>query len=420
GTGEASGDGRAVMAAEAAIANPLLDETSMKGARGLLISITGGNDLTLYEVDEAASRIRQEVDEEANIILGATFDDALDGIIRVSVVATGIDSIGELQQPAPVRIADIMPRPRAITAPVAKPVQTPVAAAAPEPQPQAKVEEPAEAAVSEEETNVEVYQPQQQHAETEPAVAQTAPAPQPAPVSQPAPAAPAPLAAQPQFYQQPAQQAYQQAPAYEQAEPVAEVVRPVPMPRVEDLPLPVQEQLRAQRDDAPAHPSGPEQKRRSLLERLASFGVNRDAEPEPVRQQPQMSHSGPMVQPPRAPAAAPVQHRPAPPPAAAVQATIQPVPQPQMQSYAPPPAAAQPAPAQPNLGQPNLGQPSLGQPSLGQPSPAHAAYGKRPAPQASRPQAQPQLDLHGRPQGQLRPIEDEQLEIPAFLRRQTG
>src|SRR5271170_1552396 len=84
-------DVRAIMAAEAAIANPLLDEVSMKGARGLLISITGGNDLTLYEVDEAASRIRQEVDEEANIILGATFDSSLDGIVRVSVVATGID-----------------------------------------------------------------------------------------------------------------------------------------------------------------------------------------------------------------------------------------------------------------------------------------------------------------------------------------
>ena len=91
GTGEASGDRRAILAAEAAIANPLLDEVSMKGAKGLLISITGGNDLTLYEVDEAASRIRQEVDEDANIILGATFDSSLDGVIRVSVVATGID-----------------------------------------------------------------------------------------------------------------------------------------------------------------------------------------------------------------------------------------------------------------------------------------------------------------------------------------
>src|SRR3978361_1566533 len=91
GTGEATGERRAVQAAEAAIANPLLDEVSMKGARGLLISITGGNDLTLYEVDEAASRIRQEVDEDANIILGATFDSNLDGILRGAVVATGID-----------------------------------------------------------------------------------------------------------------------------------------------------------------------------------------------------------------------------------------------------------------------------------------------------------------------------------------
>ncbi len=91
GTGEASGEGRAMAAAEAAIANPLLDETSMKGARGLLISITGGRDLTLFEVDEAATRIREEVDQDANIILGATFDEELEGVIRVSVVATGID-----------------------------------------------------------------------------------------------------------------------------------------------------------------------------------------------------------------------------------------------------------------------------------------------------------------------------------------
>ena len=92
GTGEASGERRAIQAAEAAIANPLLDETSMKGARGLLISITGGKDLTLFEVDEAATRIREEVDPEANIILGATFEEELEGVIRVSVVATGIDS----------------------------------------------------------------------------------------------------------------------------------------------------------------------------------------------------------------------------------------------------------------------------------------------------------------------------------------
>ncbi|MEM8664100.1 MAG: cell division protein FtsZ [Pseudomonadota bacterium] len=91
GTGEASGEGRALHAAEAAISNPLLDETSMKGARGLLVSVVGGKDLTLFEVDEATTRIREEVDDDANIIFGATFDDSLDGVIRVSVVATGID-----------------------------------------------------------------------------------------------------------------------------------------------------------------------------------------------------------------------------------------------------------------------------------------------------------------------------------------
>ncbi len=117
GTGEAAGDKRAVLAAEAAIANPLLDETSMRGARGLLISITGGNDLTLYEVDEAASRIRQEVDEEANIILGATFDSALDGVVRVSVVATGIDqeAIGQIEQVNVHSRPEALGRPRSFT-----------------------------------------------------------------------------------------------------------------------------------------------------------------------------------------------------------------------------------------------------------------------------------------------------------------
>jgi cell division protein FtsZ len=100
GTGEASGDRRAIDAAEAAISNPLLDDVCMKGASGLLVSITGGSDLTLYEVDEAASRIRTEADEEANIIVGATYDDELDGRIRVSVVATGIgESASQAQAP---------------------------------------------------------------------------------------------------------------------------------------------------------------------------------------------------------------------------------------------------------------------------------------------------------------------------------
>ena len=92
GTGESQGDNRAVEAAEAAISNPLLDEVSMKGAKGVLIHITGGMDLTLFEVDEAANRIRSEVDPDANIIVGSTFSDALEGRMRVSVVATGIEA----------------------------------------------------------------------------------------------------------------------------------------------------------------------------------------------------------------------------------------------------------------------------------------------------------------------------------------
>ena len=95
GTGEAEGERRAIEAAEAAISNPLLDEVSMRGARGVLINITGGSDITLFEIDAAANRIREEVDPEANIIFGSTFDDSLQGGLRVSVVATGIETQAE-------------------------------------------------------------------------------------------------------------------------------------------------------------------------------------------------------------------------------------------------------------------------------------------------------------------------------------
>ena len=101
GTGEGEGDERARLAAEAAISNPLLDDVSMKGARGVLINITGGSDMTLFEVDEAANRIGEEVDPDANIIFGSTMDSSLEGIMRVSVVATGIDAAAEVQ-PRPV------------------------------------------------------------------------------------------------------------------------------------------------------------------------------------------------------------------------------------------------------------------------------------------------------------------------------
>ncbi|HWI27344.1 MAG TPA: cell division protein FtsZ, partial [Stellaceae bacterium] len=101
GTGEAEGDRRAIDAAEAAISNPLLEDVSMKGARGVLINITGGLDMTLFEVDEAANRIREEVDPEANIIFGSTFDEALEGRMRISVVATGIEA-DKAVQPRPL------------------------------------------------------------------------------------------------------------------------------------------------------------------------------------------------------------------------------------------------------------------------------------------------------------------------------
>ena len=97
GTGEAEGEDRAIQASEKAIANPLLDEISLRGAKGVLINITGGYDLTLFELDEAANRIREEVDPDANIIVGSTLDTELEGKMRVSVVATGIDA-GEISQ----------------------------------------------------------------------------------------------------------------------------------------------------------------------------------------------------------------------------------------------------------------------------------------------------------------------------------
>jgi cell division protein FtsZ len=101
GRGEASGEKRVLNAAVAAISNPLIEDPSIKRASGLIISITGGNDLTLFEVDEAATRIREEVDQNANIIVGATFDESLEGIVRVSVVATGIDNLGTTRQTQP-------------------------------------------------------------------------------------------------------------------------------------------------------------------------------------------------------------------------------------------------------------------------------------------------------------------------------
>ncbi|WP_017667903.1 cell division protein FtsZ [Sandarakinorhabdus sp. AAP62] len=145
GTGEASGEGRAIEAAQKAIANPLLDEVSMRGAKGVIINITGGDDLKLMEVDEAASYIRDMVDTEANIIVGSAFNKDLDGLMRVSVVATGIDAASrpmpipapQKKTAAPAFLAQpsIFTMPPPISQPAPEPEPEPVAEVQPEPAP---------------------------------------------------------------------------------------------------------------------------------------------------------------------------------------------------------------------------------------------------------------------------------------------
>ncbi len=163
GTGEAEGDKRAIQAAEAAISNPLLDEVSMKGARGVLINITGSMDMTLFEVDEAANRIRAEVDPDANIIVGSTFNQDLEGRVRVSVVATGID-VEEREDRPTVRIN---------TGATAKPWRQPLV-----------VNAPAETKIPE--TAMESKPAATSDA---PAVVEKTPAPAATPISSPTPAA---------------------------------------------------------------------------------------------------------------------------------------------------------------------------------------------------------------------------------------
>ncbi|WP_342151413.1 cell division protein FtsZ [Methylorubrum sp. SB2] len=365
GTGEASGENRANRAAEAAIANPLLDEVSMKGARGLLISITGGSDLTLYELDEAATRIREEVDQDANIILGATFDESLDGIIRVSVVATGIEpalisadspnnpEIAQTEQ----RIAEVAERLRAeararasAALSPASPTAAPLHAQRPAPEP-VRAAEPAPAprpvmpeAVAPEPVRAETFRADTFRPEPAPmmhhhdVMLTQAPARVAAPAYEPpAPVAPvqdaAPLGAGPYVPPRP------------------QLARPPRMPQISDLPPHTQAQILKSRGDEQAHEPAPDSKRMTLLRRLATVGFGgRREEAE----------------------AAP----------------------------APAPRAAAPAP------------------SIPAPRVEHAV--RAPAPQA--PQYRPaagNLD----PQGRALPprmMEDDQLEIPAFLRRQAN
>ena len=356
GTGEATGEKRAILAAEAAIANPLLDEVSMKGAKGLLISITGGNDLTLYEVDEAASRIRQEVDEDANIILGATFDESLDGIVRVSVVATGIDKAIDQREiaAAEARIADAAARLRAqsearrVEAPPAAPALTYHEPAAPQHQQPAQHHQAPQHHPAPQQPS---YAPQQPYAMQSAAGVHLQPVmPQPAPVYHEAPRH---AAREPERYE---------AGPYIPPAPEAPVMRPQRMPQIEDLPVPVQNQIRQQIGSG----DGADVKRRTLLERLAAFGQSRE-------------EIGAPAQPER--------------------------------------------PAMPQLG---YGQPQHQalqpqQPGYRPPAPVHSEYAKRPAaPGGHLPTQRQPLDQHGRMAPAPRQSDDDQLEIPAFLRRQTN
>ncbi len=141
GTGEAEGEDRAIQAAEKAIANPLLDEISLKGAKGVLINITGGYDLTLFELDEAANRIREEVDPEANIIVGSTLDTDMEGKMRVSVVATGIDA-STVQHDIPRPARSLRANGATAAAPVAQVEEAPAPRPAARPVEAARAEEP--------------------------------------------------------------------------------------------------------------------------------------------------------------------------------------------------------------------------------------------------------------------------------------
>jgi cell division protein FtsZ len=289
GTGEATGDKRALTAAEAAIANPLIDDSSMKGARGLLISITGGKDLTLFEVDEAATRIREEVDQDANIIVGATFDETLDGIIRVSVVATGIEqaliSRNSGNAPAPAvaavatsnsspdtRLAELTARLRADNARLAERAQKLESSSTAQPVPQLRpgntIERAALAAIA---------------AAVAPEAAKTPAAPAPLQPAAYGDVTVRPIAQKPSLFPDPEGAP---APAPESTPPetfIPQAAERPPsraprMPKFEELPMPAQNEIRQARGEV--EEEHPQKARMSLLQRLANGLSRRDEEDE--------------------------------------------------------------------------------------------------------------------------------------------
>jgi cell division protein FtsZ len=367
GTGEASGEKRALSAAEAAISNPLIDDASMKGARGLLISITGGKDLTLYEVDEAATRIREEVDQDANIIVGATFDESLEGIIRVSVVATGIDHAG-LQRPATepeARIAELTQKLRADQLRAdgqqrvaerietrALPLATPTV---PSPQTPEAIEAAAKAAVA------AAVLPMIEDVTIRP----IPPKPSLFPEQMAPPVEPPPT---PRAFIPPA--------------PERTVNRPRRMPGIDELPRPAQAELRAKRGEGDV--DHPEKRKVSLLRRLAAVGLGRrDDQEEPER-------IAPSVRPVRPP-------MPAPAPRPADRPSDRPI------DRAPPP----PRPPMPAAAMPRSAEPV-------------SEYARRPPHHGVDPLARPAPMQAPMQAAVQKPVEEDQLDIPAFLRRQAN
>ncbi|MBX9773587.1 MAG: cell division protein FtsZ [Xanthobacteraceae bacterium] len=373
GTGEASGEKRALSAAEAAISNPLIDDASMKGAKGLLISITGGRDLTLYEVDEAATRIREEVDQEANIIVGATFDENLEGIIRVSVVATGIDHA----------TAAKAPRPAAASAPIAP--SGPASSA-----PEQRLHELTQKLRADQQRLAERIERAERSPPPQPAGSVPA-APAHDAIEHAAKAAVAaavlpmtmddvtirPMQPKPSLFPEPAAEPKA---AFEPPAPTAFIPpaaeRPANrgqrMPRIDELPVPAQNELRVMRGEAPAA-EPPQKQRMGLLQRLASVGLGGGRREEDTSQAPQEPRlQEPRIQDPQRPRMGPVPQPPARP--------IQP----------------RPAPRPPEQSRP--------------PEPV-SEYARRPPHQG--------LDPMGRQAPVHNSSEEDQLDIPAFLRRQA-
>ena len=267
GTGEASGEKRALSAAEAAISNPLIDDASMKGAKGLLISITGGKDLTLYEVDEAATRIREEVDQDANIIVGATFDEALDGVIRVSVVATGIDqaSLSRTISAPEARIAELTQKLRADQMRAEQ--QRPMTDRAEQKDARA-LSGPAAAGSA-----------AQQTAEAIETAAKAAVARAVLPLVEDVTVRPIPL--KPSLFPEPSPAMVEAAAPKAFIPPAAERLpnRPRRMPEFDELPRPAQAELRARRGEH-SDTEQPEKRKGGLLRRLAAVGLGRRDEEE--------------------------------------------------------------------------------------------------------------------------------------------